>query len=29
MIGADDVAVIGVQPDGTEVPVLRGGDWQV
>ncbi len=29
MIGADDVAVTGVQADGTEVPVLRGGDWQI
>jgi aminopeptidase len=29
MIGSDDVAVTGVQADGTEVPVLRGGDWQI
>jgi aminopeptidase len=29
MIGSDDVAVTGVQRDGTEVPVLHGGDWQV
>ena len=29
MIGSDDVTVTGVQADGTEVPVLRGGDWQV
>ena len=29
MIGSDDVSVTGVQPDGTEVPVLRRGDWQV
>ena len=29
MIGSDDVAVTGVPGDGTEVPVLRGGDWQV
>ena len=28
MIGSDEVAVTGVQADGTEVPVLRGGDWQ-
>jgi aminopeptidase len=29
MIGADDVAVTGVTADGTEVPLLRGGEWQV
>ena len=29
MIGSDEVTVTGVQADGTEVPVLRGGDWQV
>jgi len=29
MIGSDDVAVTGVQADGAEVPVLRGGAWQV
>ncbi len=29
MIGSDDVAVTGVQADGTEVPVLRRGDWQL
>ncbi len=29
MIGSDDVAVTGVQADGTRVPVLHGGDWQV
>jgi aminopeptidase len=29
MIGSDDVAVTGVRADGTDVPVLRRGDWQV
>jgi aminopeptidase len=29
MIGSDDVAVTGVRSDGTEVPVLRGGSWQI
>jgi len=29
MVGSADVAVTGVQRDGTKVPVLRGGDWQV
>ena len=29
MIGSDEVTVTGAQADGTEVPVLRGGDWQV
>ena len=29
MIGADDVAVTGVTPDGREVPLLRGGAWQI
>jgi aminopeptidase len=29
MIGADDVTVTGIKTDGTEVPVLRGGDWQL
>jgi aminopeptidase len=29
MIGGDDVTVVGVKPDGTEVPVLRGGAWQL
>jgi len=29
MIGGDDVAVTGVTRDGREVPVLRGGDWQL
>ena len=29
MIGADDVAVTGFTADGTEVPLLRGGEWQI
>jgi aminopeptidase len=29
MIGSDDVAVTGLRRDGSEVPVLRGGSWQV
>jgi aminopeptidase len=29
MIGGDDVDVDGVDDDGTEVPVLRGGAWQL
>lgn len=29
MIGGDDVAVTGVAGDGTRVPVLRGGAWQL
>ena len=29
MIGGDDVDVSGVTADGDEVPVLRGGTWQV
>ena len=29
MIGGDDVDVSGVTADGDEVPVLRGGVWQV
>jgi aminopeptidase len=29
MIGGDDVAVTGVTRDGTEVPVLRDGTWQI
>jgi aminopeptidase len=29
MIGSDDVAVTGVLRDGREVPVLRGGSWQL
>lgn len=29
MIGSDEVEVTGVTRDGDEVPVLRGGDWQL
>ncbi|HEU5363625.1 MAG TPA: aminopeptidase [Gaiellaceae bacterium] len=29
MIGSDDVAVTGLTGDGGEVPVLRGGRWQI
>jgi aminopeptidase len=29
MIGSDDVSVTGLARDGREVPVLRGGTWQV
>jgi len=29
MIGSDEVAVTGLHADGTEVPVLRGGSWQI
>ena len=29
MIGGDDVAVSGIRRDGSELPLLRGGDWQV
>jgi aminopeptidase len=29
MIGGDDVDVSGAGDDGTEVPVLRGGAWQL
>jgi aminopeptidase len=29
MIGGDDVAVSGIAGDGGEVPVLRGGAWQL
>jgi aminopeptidase len=29
MIGGNDVDVTGITRDGAEVPVLRGGDWQV
>ena len=29
MIGSDDVAVTGLTEDGSEVPVLRGGSWQI
>jgi aminopeptidase len=29
MIGGDDVTVTGTRSDGTEVPVLQGGRWQI
>jgi aminopeptidase len=29
MIGGDDVAVTGITRDGTAVPVLRAGSWQL
>jgi aminopeptidase len=29
MVGSDDVAVTGLTRDGREVPVLRGGAWQL
>jgi aminopeptidase len=29
MIGSDDVAVTGTATDGHEVPLLRGGEWQL
>jgi aminopeptidase len=29
MIGGPEVDVTGLTADGTEVPVLRGGDWQI
>ena len=29
MIGSNDVSVTGLRADGTEVPVLRGGAWQL
>ena len=29
MIGGDDVEVTGITRDGDEVPVLRGGTWQI
>jgi aminopeptidase len=29
MIGSDEVAVTGITRDGREVPVLRGGSWQL
>jgi aminopeptidase len=29
MVGADDVAVTGIAPDGTELPLLRDGAWQL
>jgi aminopeptidase len=29
MVGADEVEVSGIAEDGTRVPLLRGGDWQI
>jgi aminopeptidase len=29
MIGSDEVAVTGIQRDGTEVPLLRDGSWEI
>ena len=29
MIGSDDVSVTGLRADGSEVPLLRDGTWQV
>jgi aminopeptidase len=29
MIGSDDVDVTATTRDGDEVPLLRGGDWQL
>jgi aminopeptidase len=29
MIGGNDVAVTGITPDGTELPLLRAGAWQL
>ena len=29
MIGGDDVDVTGIEDGGGEVPVLRGGAWQL
>jgi len=29
MVGSDDVVVTGLKQDGAEVPVLRGGAWQL
>jgi leucyl aminopeptidase (aminopeptidase T) len=29
MIGGDDVDATGITADGREVPVLRGGSWQI
>jgi aminopeptidase len=29
MIGSDDVTVTGLLADGSEIPLLRGGDWQI
>ncbi len=29
MIGSDEVSVTGLLQDGSQVPLLRGGDWQI
>jgi aminopeptidase len=29
MIGSDEVSVTGIRRDGSEIPLLRGGSWQV
>jgi aminopeptidase len=29
MIGSPEIEVDGLDADGTRVPVLRGGEWQV
>ena len=29
MIGGDEVAVTGLLADGGEIPLLRGGSWQL
>ena len=29
MIGSDELAVTGITRDGTEIPLLRNGTWQV
>ncbi len=29
MIGSDEVSVTGVERDGTRVPLLRDGRWQI
>lgn len=29
MIGSDEVDVTGVTKDGDELPILRGGDWEI
>ena len=29
MIGSDEVSVTGVRTDGSDVPLLRGGSWQI
>jgi aminopeptidase len=29
MVGGPDVTVAGLQSDGTEIPILRAGTWQL